>query len=72
METYKQKLKVDIDKFFEDKDLSTIDIEEKIIAPSFGFKSRNEYHEKASCINSIPLIKLPTIYLHTKDDPVYG
>ena len=25
METYKQKLKVDIDKFFEDKDLSTID-----------------------------------------------
>ena len=30
METYKQKLKVDIDKFFEDKDLSTIDIEEKI------------------------------------------
>ena len=51
---------------------SLVQIEEKIIAPLFGFKDRNDYHNKASCIHSIPKIKIPTVFMHSKDDPVYG
>ena len=49
-----------------------VEIEEKIIAPLFGFKDRNDYHSQASCIHRIPKIKIPTVFMHTKDDPVYG
>ena len=71
--SFKSKLNIDFDIFFDKKRLKTIvEIEEKIIAPSFGFKDRNDYHNRASCIHRIPKIKIPTVFMHSKDDPVYG
>ena len=32
-------------------------------AKAFGFKDRDDYYEKAACINQIPNIKTPTFFM---------
>ena len=51
---------------------SLLEFDDKITAPLFGFKDRDDYYSKAGCSNRIPLIKRPTFFMNALDDPVIG
>ena len=38
------------------------------IAPQFGFKSCNDYYRKSGCGNVLPDIKIPTLFIMSKND----
>jgi predicted alpha/beta-fold hydrolase len=47
-------------------------MDDKIIGPLFGYKNGNELHHSVSCYHSIPKLKIPTLFITSKDDPVIG
>ena len=47
-------------------------MDDKIIGPLFGFKDGKELHYKSSCYLNIPNLKVPTLFISSKDDPVIG
>ena len=49
-----------------------MEFDDKITAPLFGFKNKDDYYEAAGCFNRIPSIKKPTFFLNALDDPVIG
>ena len=51
---------------------SLIELDDKITAPLFGFKDRDDYYRTAACFNRIPNIKRPTFFLNALDDPIIG
>ena len=44
----------------------------QITAPAFGFKDLQDYYFKTAAVHTIPLIKIPTFFLNSLDDPVVG
>lgn len=57
-------------------DVSSIDdiknfhqFDEQITAPLHGFKNRDEYYNKSSCRQYIKDINVPTLIIHSEDDP---
>ena len=36
----------------------------------WGFKDREDYYRKASCMHRIPQIKIPTFFMNALDDPI--
>lgn len=44
--------------------------DDNITAPINGFKSAIDYYRQASCAKFLPRIKIPTLILHAKDDPI--
>ena len=48
---------------------SFIDFDNLITAPLSGFKDAKEYYDEASAINVIHKIKIPTLFVQSKDDP---
>lgn len=38
----------------------------------FGFEDLEDLYDRASCIHSIPLVKTPTLFINTLDDPILG
>lgn len=46
------------------------DFDEAYQAPISGYKNAEEYYKKASAISKIKKIKIPTIIIHSKDDPL--
>ena len=44
--------------------------DDKITAPFFGYKNRDDYYDKASCFHRIPDIKVPTLFMNALDDPI--
>ena len=39
-------------------------------APSFGFDSASDYYDRASALHVIPKIEIPTLIIHSEDDPL--
>ena len=49
-----------------------IDIDAHMTSKTFGYGDIKTYYDKASCIHRIPLIKTPTFFLMSADDPIIG
>jgi len=45
------------------------DFDEQITAPLNGFRSADDYYQRASCIGYLTGIETPTLILHARDDP---
>ncbi|MEX0298730.1 MAG: YheT family hydrolase [Kordiimonas sp.] len=43
--------------------------DEHIIAPAFGFKGAEDYYENVSCFPLLENITIPTLAIHSQDDP---
>src|SRR5207245_7032301 len=41
----------------------------RYIAPAFGFRSVDDYYAKASSLPVISRIRIPTLIIHSRDDP---
>jgi predicted alpha/beta-fold hydrolase len=54
------------------KELSILEIDDKITAPMFGWKDRNDYYTKAACYHRIPGIRVPSLFMNARDDPIIG
>lgn len=39
-------------------------------APSFGYRSANDYYNRASALKALPAIELPGLVIHAEDDPL--
>ena len=61
-----------MEKLESSKETTFIHMDDKIIGPLFGFKNGNEMHHTVSCYHSIPKLKVPTLFINSKDDPVIG
>jgi len=46
------------------------DFDELITAPLSGYESAFHYYQDVSSISLIPRIKVPTLLIHSKDDPL--
>jgi predicted alpha/beta-fold hydrolase len=44
--------------------------DEHVTAPLHGFKGAVEYYQRASCINYLATITIPTLIIHAQDDPM--
>ncbi len=44
--------------------------DDEITAPIHGFKNAVDYYRQASCAKYLPDIRIPTLILHAKDDPI--
>ncbi|EJS44777.1 eht1p [Saccharomyces arboricola H-6] len=51
---------------------SSLEFDELYTAPSLGFSSAMEYYKAASSINRVDKIKVPTLIINSRDDPVVG
>jgi len=49
---------------------SFLEFDNRYIAPPFGFDDAYDYYDKASAKNVVADIRLPTLLIHAKDDPV--
>lgn len=38
----------------------------------FGYKSTDDYWQRASCMYSVPSIRTPTLFINALDDPIIG
>jgi uncharacterized protein len=38
----------------------------------FGWKDVNDYYTKAACYHRIPGIKVPSLFMNARDDPIIG
>lgn len=45
------------------------EFDEYITAPLHGFKNAEDYYDRSSCINYLKKITIPTLIIHSKDDP---
>ena len=45
---------------------------DKILGPLFGFKNGTNLNYNVSCYHNIPKLKVPTLFINAKDDPVIG
>ena len=43
--------------------------DDRFIAPAFGFADARDYYAKASALNLIQRIRIPTLIIHAEDDP---
>lgn len=43
--------------------------DDRFIAPAFGFADARDYYAKASALNLIRRIRIPTLIIHAEDDP---
>lgn len=46
------------------------DYDRYITAPSFGFKTTNDYYRKASCVLKLTEVEIPMFFLEALDDPI--
>ncbi|MDP7038654.1 MAG: alpha/beta fold hydrolase [Myxococcota bacterium] len=49
---------------------SFLEFDNRYIAPPFGFDDAYDYYDRASAKNVVADIRLPTLLIHAKDDPV--
>jgi len=66
------KLKADLENDFSEvvDDLKNIrDLDDKVIAPAFGFDGAEDYYEKASARPLLSKIAKPILVMHSADDP---
>ena len=43
--------------------------DDRFVAPAFGFADARDYYAKASALNLIRRIRIPTLIIHAEDDP---
>lgn len=44
--------------------------DERWTAPSFGYRSAADYHDRASALHALPGVTLPGLVIHAEDDPL--
>ena len=49
---------------------SVMDIDDRITAPSFGFGNAANYYRTQSALRFLERIRVPTLMIHAKDDPM--
>jgi predicted alpha/beta-fold hydrolase len=69
---FNDKLGIDIKKTIESTEVSILQFDQNFTAPAFGYKDRDDYYQKSSCCNKIPLIKSPSLFMNSLDDPIVG
>ena len=42
----------------------------EIVVKNFGYQSKESYYNDSSCHQFIPLIKTPTMFMHSENDPL--
>ncbi|QDT35756.1 YheT family hydrolase [Stratiformator vulcanicus] len=47
-----------------------VEFDRRVTVPLWGFRSTKDYYRQASAISYIDRIKVPTLVLHSKDDPL--
>lgn len=47
-----------------------LEFDELVTAPLHGFKSAREYHDKGSAKHGLPNVRVPTLLIVAKDDPI--
>ena len=57
---------------FKTQSPNLLEFDEIFTSKSFGYEDREDYYEKAACINQIPYIKIPTFFMNALDDPIIG
>lgn len=70
-EAYLENHGIDVDEALR-KSRHLIDIETHMTSIAFGYKTFDNYYDKASCHHRIPLINTPTFFLNARDDPIIG
>lgn len=45
-------------------------VDENLTCPMFGHKTVQEYFTKSGTAKKIPLIKIPTLFMFSRDDPI--
>ncbi len=58
---------IQLDELSEDATIRSFD--ELVTAPLHGFKDATDYYDKSSSSQFIPSIQIPTLLIHSKDDP---
>ena len=71
-ESLKKDHNIDILKSLDKMEDSIIDYDTVFTVKMFGYKSIEEYYDKASCTHQIKNIKIPTLFLSALDDPIIG
>ena len=71
-EHFKSNLGIDIKKTISENPWSITKFDENFTAPSFGFKDRNDMYDKSSAHHRLPNVKIPTLIVNSKDDPILG
>lgn len=51
---------------------STVEFDDVYTAPCLGYQNALEYYKAGGSINRLPNIKVPTLIINSKDDPVVG
>jgi uncharacterized protein len=69
---FKERYDIDVYEYIDLKRPSMFKYDDMITVKMFGYKSRDEYYDKASSCWSIPYIKVPTLFMAAHDDPLIG
>ncbi len=48
---------------------SIYEFDEHVTAPAFGFRNADDYYEKCSCASFLPRVRVPSLLIHSDDDP---
>ena len=67
---FQEKLGFDLKQKLESEKPSLLNFDDSITAPFFGYKDRDDYYDKASCVHRIPSIRIPTLFMNALDDPI--
>lgn len=55
-----------------DQKKGILDFDNEITAPINNWKDRDDYYRTSACYHRVPNIKIPTLFLNSKDDPIVG
>ena len=48
---------------------SIYEFDEYVTASAFGFRNADDYYEKCSCASFLPRVRVPSLLIHSDDDP---
>ncbi|CEP61879.1 YheT family hydrolase LALA0_S04e02762g [Lachancea lanzarotensis] len=51
---------------------STLEFDNMFTAPCLGFKNAHDYYKACGSIHELPNVRIPTLIINSKDDPVVG
>ena len=68
---YKQLYGLDLEKHMKDKSTLLL-FDDAVTSLVFGYGSIDDYYFKASCYHNLPNIRIPTLLIMSKDDPIIG
>lgn len=68
---YQDSFKIDLEHSLR-RSLSLVDYDTSVTSITFGYSTLDDYYFRSSAIHKIPNIKVPTMFISSKNDPVLG